>query len=155
MKKVIKSFLIFSIILFLQTHLSCSKKEEILDLNADYLTVTDVIKYCERECDEELDLKGESVKVKGHLKRSLHNKFIYNQTINKVVFFLKDIRNSKVLTIQIMNDSINIANKLNNVYSEMIFLNGKVLYDDDATSNKGCSKDLFIEIFNANDIKIN
>ena len=37
----------------------------------------------------------------------------------------------------------------------MIFLNGKVGYGYDATSNKGCDKDLFIEIFNADDIKIN
>ena len=155
MKKTIKQILVFSIILFSQILFSCSKKEEVLDLDADYLTVADVIKYCERECDEELDLIGESVKVKGHLKRGSHNKFIYNQAFNKVVFGLIDIRNSKVLTIQIKDDSINIANKLNNVNSEMIFLDGKILYDNDATSNKGCNKDLFIEIFNADDIKIN
>ena len=113
MKKVIKSILLLSIILSLQIHFSCSKKEEIIDLDADYLTVTDVMEYCKRDCDEELDLIGESVKVKGYLKRSSYNnKFIYNQYYNKVVFFLKDIRNAKVLTIQIMNDSTNISNKL-------------------------------------------
>ncbi len=156
MKKETKSILLLSIILSLQIHFSCSKKEEIIDLDADYLTVTDVMEYCKRDCDEELDLIGESVKVKGYLKRSSYNnKFIYNQYYNKVVFFLKDIRNAKVLTIQIMNDSTNISNKLYNVFNEMIYLNGKVGYGYDATSNKGCDKDLFIEIFNADDIKIN
>lgn len=155
MKKETKSILLFSIIVLLLIHFSCSKKEEILDLDADYLTVTDVMEYCERECDEELDLIGEPVRVKGHLKRSLYNKFIYNQFYNKVVFFLEDIRNAKVLTIQIMNDSINISNKLDNVFDEMIYLNGRVGYGYDVTSNKGCDKDLFIELFNANDIKIN
>ena len=156
MKKVIKSILLFSIILSLQILFSCSKNEEIIDLDADYLTVTDVMEYCERECNEELDLIGKSVKVKGHLKRSSYNnKFIYNIFYNRVVFHLEDFRNAKSLTIQIMNDSMNISNKLNNVFNEMIYLNGKVSYGFNASSNKGCDKDLFIELFNADDIKIN
>ena len=155
MKKIIKSILFLSLFLSFQIQTSCSKKENIIDLDTDYLNITDVLKYCNRECDEELDLIGESIKVKGYLKRSSYdNKFIYNQYNTKVVVFLIDIRNAKVITIQIMNDSTNISNKLDDIFNEMIYLKGKVSYGYDATSNKGCDKDLFIELFNADDIKI-
>lgn len=156
MNKVIKSVLLLSIILSLQNFFSCSKNEEIIDLDADYLTVTDVMEYCKRECHEELDLIGESVKVKGYIKQRTYDTNFYYVELNRLLFNLEDFRNKKDIRIQIMSDSINIMKKLEKVsYNEVVYLNGKVSYGFDLPTNNLCYMDLFIELFNADDIKIN
>ena len=123
MKKVAKSILLLlSIITLLQIHYSCSTNKEIIDLDADYLTVIDVLEYCKRECHEELDLKGESVKIKGYIKRRPYDTNFYYVELNRLLFNLEDFRNKKNIRIQIMSDSINILNKLDKVsYNEMVY----------------------------------
>jgi len=130
---------------------SCSKDNSI-ELNTNYLTVTDVLEYCSRDCGEETDLKGEAIKVKGFLKTDDLGNFLYNLSPGKLVFILFDIRNSKGITIEILEDSLQIEQKLINLSKEMLLIEGNINYGYIPGSNSGCSNSLYIEIDKAGDI---
>lgn len=130
---------------------SCDKNESI-ELNNIYLTVTDVLKYCSRECGEYQDLKGEPIKIKGYLRVNSQGQFIKEVTNSKDVFVLNDIRNSKLMRIEIVDDSLEIANKLFQNSEKMVLVSGILNYGFFISSNSHCDNTLFIELDNANNL---
>ena len=131
---------------------SCSK-ENVIELETNYLTVTDVLEYCSVECGENTDLRGEPVKMKGYLKTNDQGNFLYNFSSGQLVFVLFDIRNSKSITIEILKDSLQIEQKLKILSMDMIYLNSVIKYGYIPSSESGCSNSLYLEIDEIGDIK--
>jgi hypothetical protein len=148
-------YLVFYLILtFIIFNTACTKKNEI-ELDVNYLTVTDVLKYCSVECGEDTGLKGESLKIKGHLKTNNRGEFLYYLSTGQLVFILFDIRNSAGITIEVLEDSLSIEQRLTNMTMDMLYINSTINYGYIPSTESGCSNSLYLEIDELDDIKNN
>lgn len=131
------------------------RKTEVIDLNADYLSVTDVRYFCSRECHEDLDLDGEPVKVWGHFAPKPYAAKFYFEYENRLTFDLMDIRTGKGVTIEISFNTPEIKSKLDSFKKDdKIFIHGIVGYGLQLPVNAYCSYHLIIRVIHLEDIKI-
>ena len=83
---------------------SCSKEE--LKLNEDYITVSDLTRYCRCKCREISPCENKEVKIKGHIDYYTFNANFSNISYSIGGFRLKDIRNGYSIEVYFnMNDS--------------------------------------------------
>jgi hypothetical protein len=133
---------------------SCTTQEEDLELNINYLTVSDALEYCQGGCVDLLEWEGSGIWVKGHIP-DLENEEAMNDAYGKGRVFLHDIRNGLFLEVQVTGDKDVIFN----------FLNGATKQDEinirgtagSVIVNEGdeCMKGLVVLLTSAQDIEIN
>ncbi|MBP7434807.1 MAG: hypothetical protein KA799_01490 [Bacteroidales bacterium] len=97
--------IVFMVILSIFTLIqSCSKEE--LKLNEDYITVSDLTRYCRCKCREISPCENKEVKIKGHIDYYTFNANFSNISYSIGGFRLKDIRNGYSIEVYFnMNDS--------------------------------------------------
>ena len=152
LKILFKSFILSIIILFQ----SCAKDEHLI-LNEEYLTVSDISHYCSGSCYETIDWEGKEVKVKGHIEYyQFNNNFSY-QSYSINYFWLIDIRNNKITTVNFfnisdLNDKKLVVDKiLSAKETDMFYITGtlqSIEKETMFTCNLGCK----IILSNVNDI---
>jgi hypothetical protein len=140
--------------LFLMASYSCNKEQAPLELAKDYLFVTDIQQYCQGNCGETSDWEMKAILAKGHVM-GIENDSLMQDYYNNDHFYLKDIRNGVFIEIRIKGDKAGIFSKLYaGQKTDMLFLKGKAEAVT-ATSGVDCTKGVVIDLFGANDIRIN
>ncbi len=139
------------IIIFLLAGYSCDKQEDSLVLDENYLTVSDLSRYCTASCDETGDWENKPALVKGYLKGA-GNDSLMQEFYNKELFYLEDIRTGLFLEIRITNDRDAIFNKLYSAQkTDMLYVKGTATpveaYDGDQ-----CTKGMVLTIDNAGNV---
>jgi hypothetical protein len=90
---------------------ACNKEEQTLVLNEDFLTVADLLQYCQGSCDDILDWEGKPAWVKGHIL-SFSNDSIRNDYYVESSFLLQDIRNGMSMEIRVEDNKDPIFEKI-------------------------------------------
>ena len=139
-----KSILLIAILSIITLFQNCSNDE--LILNEDYVTVSDLMKYCSKTpCDKPVEWEGQEVKVKGHIDD------------NYMLLKLKDIRNGYDIQISIDSscnilciDSI-VKKILSNNKKNMCYIKGTLQsFENNTTFN--CTVGCEILLHSADDI---
>ena len=133
---------------------SCSKKEDAIDLSANYLQVADIIHYCSGSCDETDAWENSQVWVKGNI-RDLDNETVMNSYFDQSRFYLEDIRNGFYIDIRIVSSKDEIFDKILKARkTDRFYIKGTAVaifaYEDDK-----CSKGVIIELSSETDLTIN
>ncbi|MDI6833635.1 MAG: hypothetical protein QMD02_07330 [Bacteroidales bacterium] len=140
-----KSVLFIAILSIITLFQNCSREEELI-LNEDYITVTDLIKYCSKSpCYiKPVEWEGKEVKVKGH--------------IDDNYMLLKDIRNGNNIQISVhylcdssCTDSIFKKIILSNNKKNMCYVKG-TLQSFEMSNMFNCTVCCKILLHSANDI---
>jgi hypothetical protein len=146
----ISKILILTLLLFGQ---SCNKGEDMLVLDQEYFTVSDITIYCTGSCDETSGWENKPALVKGYAK-GVENDSLMQEFYNKELFYLEDIRTGLFMEIRITDDKDAIFNKLNSVRkTDMLYIKGIALpvvaYDGD-----DCTKGMVLSVDNTGAISI-
>ena len=141
-----KIILLITILLVILLAPNCSKDDLVLD--QDYVTVSDLMKYCSKaSCYKPVEWNGKEVKVKGHI----HNYMLDNK---KEKYWLIDIRNSNYIEIYVDSSCIDtIFNKItssNNIMN-MCYITGTLKSFEMETMFK-CTVGCEILLHSADDI---
>ncbi len=133
--------------------LSCNKGDETLVLDEEYLSVSDISRYCTGSCDVVSDWENRTALVKGYIKGA-ENDSLMQEFYNKSLFYLEDIRSGLSIEVRITGDRDAIFSKLNTVRkTAMIYVKGVATpvtaYDGDK-----CTKGMVLSIDNANSVSL-
>ena len=93
---------------------SCSKTQDELVLDSNYLTVADVLQYCQGSCDETDSWEGQTILIAGHLQNA-NNDSVFQENKDISRFYLLDIRNGMFLQVQVEGDEEVIFERLSTV----------------------------------------
>lgn len=103
---------------------ACSKKQEELSLNQNYLMVADAFQYCQGSCDIVAPWEEQVILLTGHLLGA-NNDSIFQDNKSKSRFYLLDIRNGLFIQIQVEADEEAIFDRLATVRkTDIIYLRG-------------------------------
>ena len=94
--------------------IACNKEEQPLVLNKDFLTVADLLHYCQGSCDETLDWEGKPVWVKGYIL-NFSNDSVRNKYYTDSSFLLQDIRNGMYMEIRVEENKDPVFEKVINL----------------------------------------
>lgn len=151
MKATLKHITLFVLLLMAS---SCSKENEQLVLNSDYLYVADVLEYCQGSCNVQLDWEGSEVLVQGHVM-DVENDSIMQDYMSNSRFYFSDIRNGMFMEIRVTGDEAAIFAFLENIgKQDRLFIRGTA---ESVIVNEGteCMKGVIIELFQAANIQLN
>ncbi len=113
--KIIAGILLFAAVLS-----GCSKKEDLLKLDENYLTVADLLQYCQGSCDETLDWENKTALVTGHV-RDIESDSVKDQYYADSMLFLMDIRNGMFMEIRVTDNKDPIFEKIWNAEKRDVF----------------------------------
>jgi len=130
---------------------SCSKEEQPLILNEDYLTVADLLQYCQGSCDETLDWEGKEAWVKGHIL-NFSDDSIRNKYYNDSSFLLQDIRNGMYMEIRVEENKNPVFEKIWPADHKNLFYIKGTAESVIATSVGDCTKGVFLSLTHPDDI---
>jgi hypothetical protein len=82
---------------------SCTKQQDDLDLDADYLQVADVLEYCQGNCTEQPEWEGAEILVKGYVP-DVADEALMQELYQKQLFYLNDIRNGMFIEVRVEGD---------------------------------------------------
>lgn len=134
--------------------ISCSKENEPLELNEDYLHVADVMEYCQGSCTDVLEWEGSEILLKGHIP-DVENDSVVMEYYNSSRFYLSDIRNGMFMEVRVMQDKDAIFEILFSLgKQDMCFIMGTT---ESVIVNEGneCMKGVVVEIVKSENIIIN
>ncbi len=120
-----KSVLLIIIILVILLAPNCSKDDLVLD--QDYVTVSDLTRYCRCKCRETFPCENKKVKIKGHIDYySFKTDFSY-QSYSLEKIRIQDIRNGYFIEIYFSSNDTAIINKiLSSNETDMCYIKGIV-----------------------------
>jgi len=148
-----KGYITGLLILF-QLLLSCTKQDENLILNEDFLFVADVLEYCQGPCSEFLNWENNEILVKGYIP-NVANDSIVQEYYDQGRFYFSDIRNGMFMEIRVKEDTDAIFEILNEIQKkDMVFIRGIA---ESVIVNEGneCTKGVIIELTKSENINTN
>lgn len=146
-----KFYLYLFIILPILFSVSCSKEEQVLDLDNNYLSVSDLLQYCQGSCDETMEWENKDALVKGYIM-SIEDDSVMTDYYNESRVFLQDIRNGMYMEIRVTEnknpvfEKISTANKLS-----LFYIKGETI-SVNAQKDTECIKGVILELSNPDDI---
>lgn len=133
---------------------SCNKEDEHIDLSADYLSVSDVLEYCQGSCEITYNWENSKALVKGHVM-NIQNDSVFVDYFNNSRIYLEDIRNGLFMEIRITNQKDEIFEILSQVQKQdMVYIQGKTISISIIDDNS-CTKGVYIELSESYHILIN
>ena len=151
MSKLFKS-LAFGLLVLIM--IGCSKENNSISLDQNYLQVADVVEYCQGSCNETADWEQSKTLVKGYL-RDVGNDSVWQDNQEKRRFYLLDIRNGFSLEVRVDGDEDLIFSRLaGTVKSDLIFISG-IANAVIAQEGSDCTKGVVLLVKNDKDIIIN
>lgn len=134
--------------------IGCSKKEEMIDLEAGYHFVADLVQYCQGTCGEVESWEDNQAWVKGNI-RDIDSETTLTNYYNEDRFYLEDIRNGMFMEVRIMLHKDEIFNEIRKAgKKDRFFIKGKVVpvyaYEGD-----NCKKGMVMELYSHEDLQIN
>lgn len=130
---------------------SCNKEEQTLVLNEDFLTVADLLQYCQGSCDETLDWEGNPAWVKGHIL-NFNNDSIKNKYYNDSSFLLQDIRNGMLMEIRVEENKYPVFEKIWPADHKNLFFIKGTAKSIIASDNGECTKGVILSLIHPDDI---
>lgn len=145
-----------SVLLLLITAIlgSCSKDQQELILDNEYLTVADILQYCQGSCDQTEAWENQTAWVYGNL-RDAENDNQMQENYSAGRFFLIDIRNGMFMEIQVTGNKDAIFEKINIARKEDIVQVKGTLNAVMATDDSGCKKGVLLLLGDSQNIRIN
>ncbi len=134
--------------------LSCTKLQDDLDLDADYLHAADVLEYCQGNCNETLEWEGADILVKGYVP-DVTDDAAMQELYQKQLFYLHDIRNGMFIEVRVVGDLDAIFAFLAGlIRTDQVFIHGTT---KSVIVNEGneCLKGVVILIDHVEHIQIN
>ena len=130
---------------------SCNKEEQPLVLDKDFLTVADLLQYCQGSCDETLDWEGKPAWVKGYIM-NFSNDSVRNKYYTDSSFLLQDIRNGMFIEIRVEENKDPVFEKIWPAgYKNLFFIKGTAK-PVTATTNGECTKGVIVSLIHPDDI---
>jgi hypothetical protein len=131
--------------------LSCSKDQQIVILDRDYLFVADILQYCQGDCDKTDDWENKTAKVKGCIK-DIESDAKMDEYYSKGKFSLEDIRNGMYLEVRVSDNKDDIFEKIGNASkTDYIFIDG-ILNAVYGTGDDGCEKGVIVIVSHPDNI---
>jgi hypothetical protein len=119
---------------------ACGEKQEMLILNKDYLTVADLLEYCQGSCDETSTWENQTVLVKGHVM-DIESDSVINEYYEDSRFYLQDIRNGMYMEVRVQDNKEAIFNIIRSgKKTDLFYIEGTaaaVIANNDGECNKG------------------
>ncbi len=139
------------ILILTLTVFGCSKQQESLILDKDYLTVSDLLQYCQGSCDELLEWENKDALVKGHII-SIGVDSIMNNYYDDSRLFLLDIRNGKFMEVRIIENKDPIFEKIRIASKKNLFYIKGETESIIALTDSECVKGVVLKLSHPNDI---
>lgn len=133
--------------------IACSKEEQTLVLDEDFLEVADLLQYCQGSCNETLDWEGKPAWVKGYIL-NFSNDSIKDEYYADSSFLLQDIRNGMSIEIRVEENKDPVFAKIWPAdHKNLFFIKGtaKAVI---ATNSGECTKGVVLSLTNPEDINI-
>ena len=133
------------------TVFSCSKQQESLILDKDYLSVSDLLQYCQGSCDEILEWENKDALVKGNIM-SIGVDSIMNDYYDENRFFLQDIRSGRFMEVRIIENKDPIFEKIRTASKKNLFKIKGETESVVALTDSECVKGVVLVLSHPNDI---
>jgi len=146
MKSKFWSYIIFLCLLVI---LACSKNQEALNLQESYMTVADMLEYCQGSCDEALSWENQTALVQGHIM-SIESDSAMNENFIESRFYLQDIRNGMFMEVNIEDNKEDIFNVIGTGSKTSLFYIQGTTKAIIATENKECRKGVVLLLSDPN-----
>ena len=150
---IVSIFIVFklSAILLVILFYSCNKPQDQLVLDEEFLTVADLLKYCQGSCDNMYDWESSTVLVKGHIL-NFNNDSIRLDYYSKSKFYLQDIRNGMFIEIRIDENKDPIFEKIWPADHKNLFFIKGTAEPVIATNDGECSKGVVVSLIHPDHI---
>ena len=145
---------IFIVLAMMLVIVSCSKQDDDLSLDSDYLPVSDVLEYCQGDCGDLLEWEGSEIRVKGHIP-DVEDEEAMNAAYAAGRFYLHDIRNGMFIEIRTGSDKDAIFLFMNSLSKQdEVYIRGVA---ESVIVNEGnkCIKGVVLVLNSSQDIDIN
>lgn len=132
---------------------SCTKDQQLLILNKNYIWVADFVNYCQGPCEEITSWENQEAKVKGYVM-GLGNTEEMDNYFEKSEFYLQDIRNGMFMIVKVTNNKETIFAKINLAKKTDLFKVTGIAEPVIASGQDECSKGVVLTINNFDNITI-
>lgn len=133
---------------------SCSKLDETLVLNEDYLSVADALEYCQGNCNQVMDWEDSEILVSGNIPDVTNDSIMMNY-FEKSRFYLADIRNGMFIEILVEDDKDAIFEKISNLdKKDKVYIKGTTS-SVIVSEGDDCQKGVVINLVHSDNININ
>ncbi len=130
---------------------ACTKEQEPIIMDADYMTVADVFQYCQGSCDNTYDWENSPILVKGYIL-NFNNDSIRLDYYSKSKFYLQDIRNGMYIEVRVEGNKDPVFEKIWPADQQSLFFIKGTTEPIIATSNGDCTKGVIVSLIHPNDI---
>ena len=138
-----KKYLIISLLILLG--FSCSKDQDVLILDSEYLSVSDLLQYCQGSCNQTYHWEYNPAMVMGHIKDIGNVNTMQNYYENNR-FFLFDIRTGINMEIKISDDKDAIFDMINTgIKTDLFYIKG-IAEPLTAFTGDGCTKGMVLNL---------
>lgn len=139
------------ILLFVSITSACNKEQEPLVLDASFMTVADVLQYCQGTCDEVFDWENAEVLVQGYIL-NFNNDSIRQDYYSNSKFYLQDIRNGMFIEIRIDDNKDAVFEKIWPADQKSHFYIKGTAEPVIATSDGDCTKGVVVSLVHPDNI---
>lgn len=140
-------------LLFMMLCFSCNKDQPLLVLDENYLTVADVLHYCQGSCDEATVWENKNALVKGCIK-DVESETKMEEYFFESKFYLQDIRNGMYLEVRVPENKEAIFEKIWNADKADAFGLSGILNPVIANEGDNCIKGVVLILNQPDDINI-
>lgn len=130
---------------------ACTKEQEPIVLDADYLTVADVFQYCQGSCDRTYDWESSPILVEGYIL-NFNNDSIRLDYYSKSKFYLQDIRNGMYIEVRVDENKDPIFEKIWPANHKNLFYIKGTAEPVIATSVGECNKGVVVSLVHPDNI---
>jgi hypothetical protein len=145
---VVMNLLVLLLILLMG---ACDKEQETLILDVDFMTVADVLQYCQGTCDSKYSWENSTVLVEGYIL-NFSNDSVRQEYYTNSKFYLQDIRNGMFIEIRIDEHKDPIFEKIWPAnHKNLFFIRGSA-EPVIASSDGDCTKGVVISLIHPDNI---
>lgn len=130
---------------------ACTKEQESVILDSDFLTVADVFQYCQGSCDKTYDWENSALLVKGYIL-NFNNDSIRLDYYSKSKFYLQDIRNGMYIEVRVDENKDPVFEKIWPADNKNLFFIKGTAEPLTATSNGDCTKGVVVSLIHPDNI---